>query len=189
MTYLTSISACLAHKVSKVLKQYMLWIWWINIISLFIDVKSFLRFKTFVNYFEVIWEIPRHFVPKTFRPWSSLNFWTAKQTDFTNWHYTDVCLNFNLDNSYFDQMVSENYPHELQLNKLQLNKTNSWNLSTSFLDLHILLSTTILFPRKIYDKRDEIDFCIVNYSHLDGDVPHAISYGVSQLIALEFVAT
>jgi hypothetical protein len=37
---------------------------------------------------------------------------------------------------------------------------------------------------KIYDKRDDFDFGIVNYPRLDGDVPHATSYGVyiSQLI-------
>ena len=36
----------------------------------------------------------------------------------------------------------------------------------------------------IYDKRGDFDFAIVNYLHLDGDVPHSTSYGVyiSQLI-------
>ena len=37
---------------------------------------------------------------------------------------------------------------------------------------------------KIYDKRDDFDFEIVNFPFLDGDVPRATSYGVniSQLI-------
>ena len=37
---------------------------------------------------------------------------------------------------------------------------------------------------KISDKRDDFDFEIVNFPFLDGDVPHATSYGVyiSQLI-------
>ena len=37
---------------------------------------------------------------------------------------------------------------------------------------------------KIYDKRDDFDFDIVNFSLLDGDVPRRASYGVyiSQLI-------
>lgn len=37
---------------------------------------------------------------------------------------------------------------------------------------------------KIYDKRDDFNVDIVNYPHLDGDVPRATSYGVyiSQLI-------
>ena len=37
---------------------------------------------------------------------------------------------------------------------------------------------------KIYDKRDDFDFDIVNFPYLDGDVPRRTSYGVyiSQLI-------
>ena len=37
---------------------------------------------------------------------------------------------------------------------------------------------------KIYDKRDDFDFEIVNFQFLDGDVPRSTSYGVyiSQLI-------
>ena len=37
---------------------------------------------------------------------------------------------------------------------------------------------------KIYDKRDDFNFEIVNFPFLDGDVPHSPSYGVciSQLI-------
>ena len=37
---------------------------------------------------------------------------------------------------------------------------------------------------KIYDKRDDFDFDIVNFPFLDGDVPRRTSYGVyiSQLI-------
>ena len=41
-----------------------------------------------------------------------------------------------------------------------------------------------LVSTKIYDKRDDFDFEIVNFPFLDGDVPHSTSYGVyiSQLI-------
>jgi hypothetical protein len=31
---------------------------------------------------------------------------------------------------------------------------------------------------KFYHKRDDFDFCIVNYPHLEGDVPHSTLYGV-----------
>ena len=31
---------------------------------------------------------------------------------------------------------------------------------------------------KIYDKRDDFDFVIVNFPFLDGDVPRSASYGV-----------
>ena len=36
----------------------------------------------------------------------------------------------------------------------------------------------ILFLPKIYGKRDDFDFEIVNFPFLDGDVPHSTSYGV-----------
>ena len=44
---------------------------------------------------------------------------------------------------------------------------------------------------KIYDKRDDFDFDIVNFPFLDGDIPHDISYGVyiSQLIRFARVSS
>ena len=41
-----------------------------------------------------------------------------------------------------------------------------------------------IFSTKIYDKRDDFDFEIVNFPYLDGGVPRSTSYGVyiSQLI-------
>ena len=44
---------------------------------------------------------------------------------------------------------------------------------------------------KIYHKRDDFDFDIVNFPFLDGDVPHSTSYGVyiSQLIRFTRVSS
>ena len=55
----------------------------------------------------------------------------------------------------------------------------------AFLDLHLSISNGIV-STKIYDKRDDFDFEIVNFPFLDGDVPRSTSYGVyiSQLIRL-----
>ena len=52
-----------------------------------------------------------------------------------------------------------------------------------FLDLHLSISNDIVFT-KIYDKRVDFDFEIVNFPVLDGDVPRSTPYGVyiSQLI-------
>ena len=46
-----------------------------------------------------------------------------------------------------------------------------------FLDLHILISNGFV-SSKIFDKRDDFDFDIVNFPFLDGDVPRVPSYGV-----------
>ena len=84
----------------------------------------------------------------------------------------------NIDNTYFDSMVNHIYPSELQLNK-----TNVSDTEASFLDLHLSISDGFV-KTKIFDKRDDFDFDIVNFPFLDGDVPCSTSYGVyiSQLI-------
>ena len=67
--------------------------------------------------------------------------------------------------------------------ELQLNKANTTDTEVPFLDLHLSIANGFV-SYKIYDKRDDFDFDIVNFSFLDGDVPRRASYGVynSQLI-------
>ena len=90
--------------------------------------------------------------------------------------YLDDLL--NIDNPYFEQMVGQIYPTELQLNK-----TNSSVTEALFLDLNLSITNGIV-SSKIYDKRDDFNFEIVNFPFLDGDVPRSPSYAVyiSQLI-------
>ena len=85
---------------------------------------------------------------------------------------------FNIDNSYFEQMVGQIYPTELQLNKAYSSDTEA-----PFLDLNLSITNGIV-SSKIYDKQDDFNFEIVNFPFLDGDVPRSPSYGVyiSQLI-------
>ena len=89
--------------------------------------------------------------------------------------YLEYILNIN--NVYFGNMVSQIYPSELQHN------SNTSDTEAQFLDLHLSISNDIV-STKIYDKRDDFDFEIVNFPFLDGDVPRSTSYGVyiSQLI-------
>ena len=47
-----------------------------------------------------------------------------------------------------------------------------------FLDLHLFISNGFV-SSKIYDKRDDFDFDIVNFPFLDGDVPLRPFYGPS----------
>ena len=94
----------------------------------------------------------------------------------TTSRYSDDILNIN--NVYFDNMVSQMYPSELQLNK-----ANTSDTKTAFLDFYLSISNDIV-STKIYDKSDDFDFKIVKFPFLDGDVPRSTSYGVyiSQLI-------
>ena len=78
----------------------------------------------------------------------------------------------NINNVYFDNMVSQIYPSELKLNKAIASDTEA-----AFLDLHLSISNDTV-STKIYDKRDDFDFEIVNFPFLDGDVPRSTSYGV-----------
>ena len=68
----------------------------------------------------------------------------------TTSRYLDDILNIN--NVYFDNMVSQIYPSELQLNK-----TNASDTKAAILDLHLSISNDIV-STKIYDKRDDFAF-------------------------------
>ena len=92
--------------------------------------------------------------------------------------YRDDLL--DIINIYFEQMVNRIY-----LAELQLNKANSSDTEAPFLDLNLSISNGTV-STKIYDRRNDFDFDIVNCPFLDGDVPRGTSYGVyiSQLIRL-----
>ena len=90
----------------------------------------------------------------------------------------DVIDVFNTTSRYLDDILSQIYPSELQLNK-----ANASDTEAAFLDLHLSISNDIV-STKIYDKRDDFDFEIINFPFLDSDVPRSTSYGdyISQLI-------
>ena len=73
---------------------------------------------------------------------------------------------------------------------LRLNKANTSDTEAPFLDLHLSISNGFV-SSKIYDKRDDFDFDIVNFPFLDGDVPRSTSCGVyiSQLIRFAGVSS
>ena len=60
----------------------------------------------------------------------------------------------------------------------QLKKSNTSDTEAPFLNLHLSISNRFV-SSKIYDKRDDCDFDIVNFPFLDGDVPRFTSYGVN----------
>ena len=67
-----------------------------------------------------------------------------------NKSYLDDLL--NIDNPYFEPMVGQIYPTELQLNKAIYSHTE-----TPFLDLNLSITNGIV-SSKIYDKRDDFNF-------------------------------
>ena len=87
----------------------------------------------------------------------------------TSRYFDDI---LNIDNVYFDNIVSQIYPSELQLNKV-----NTSDTAAAYLDLNLSISNDIV-STKIYVKRDDFDFRIVNFPFLDGHAPRSTSYRV-----------
>ena len=94
----------------------------------------------------------------------------------TTSRYLDDILNIN--NVYFDNMVSQIYPSELQLNKANTSDTKATFFRFAFVNFWWYWYYQNLWYTWIFD------FEIVNFPFLDGDVPRSTSYGVyiSQLI-------
>ena len=97
----------------------------------------------------------------------------------TTSRYLDDILNIN--NVYFDNTVSQIYHSELQLNK-----ANTSDTEATFLDFYSSISNDIV-STKMFDKRDDFDFEIVDFPFLGGDVPRSTSY--AQLIRFARVSS
>ena len=82
------------------------------------------------------------------------------------------------------------YERDFMTSLSDVNKADTYDTEAPFLDLHLSISNGFV-SSKIYDKRDDFDFDIVNFPFLDGDVPRSTSYGVyiSQLIRFATVSS
>ena len=85
---------------------------------------------------------------------------------------------YDKKNTLLEKHIPDIYPAELQLNK-----ANTSDKETSFLDLNIKVIGSDIHT-SVYDKRDDFGFPIVNFHWLSGDVPRLPSYGIyiSQLV-------
>ena len=81
-----------------------------------------------------------------------------KALNSTSRYYNDL---LNSDNPYFEHMVGQIYPTELKLNKV-----NSSDTEAPFLALDLSITNGIV-SSKIYDKWDDFNFEIVNFTFLD----------------------
>jgi hypothetical protein len=93
----------------------------------------------------------------------------ALSFNFTFRYIDDV---LSLNNSRLDDFVHWVYPIELEMK------------DTSYLDLQFEIDDEGRLGRKHYDKRDDLNFPIVNFPFVCGNIPAAHAYGVylSQMI-------
>jgi len=100
----------------------------------------------------------------------------ARQFNLT-YRYIDDLISFG--NKNFHQYLSQIYPKELQIKP-----TNESDFVTHYLDLTFMRDKDDKISTKLYDKRDDFSFQIVNFPFLSSNIPSSPTYGVytSQLI-------
>ena len=94
----------------------------------------------------------------------------VRSFNFT-FRYIDNVLSLN--NSRFGDFVDRIYPTELEIKD-----TTDTDRSTSYLDLHLEIDSEGRIRTKLYDKRDDFNFPIVNIPFICSNIPLAPAYGV-----------
>ena len=103
-------------------------------------------------------------------------FHIAKSFNKTDRYIDDL---ISADNKRFKEYVPKMYPKELILKQ-----TNQNDKEAEYLDLSVKIKDDGNIVTKLYDKRDDFNFDIVNFPHLDSNIALAPAYGVyiSQLV-------
>jgi hypothetical protein len=89
---------------------------------------------------------------------------------------------FNFTYRYIDDVLSINNHRFAEF--LEIKETTDTASSASFLDLFLEFDDNCQLSTKIYDKRDDFNFKIINVSNMCSNIPASPAYGVyiSQLI-------
>ena len=95
----------------------------------------------------------------------------------STFRYIDDVLSIN--NVNFHSYVNSIYPCELEIKD-----TTDSDMSVSYLDILLEKDSDGNLTTKLYDKRDDFNFSIVNFPYLCSNIPSSPAYGVyvSQLI-------
>jgi hypothetical protein len=85
----------------------------------------------------------------------------------------------SLNNSRFGDFVDRIYPIELEIKD-----TTDTDRSASYLDLHLEIDCEGRLRTKLYDKRDDFNFPIVNFPFICSNIPAVPAYGayISQMM-------
>ena len=101
-----------------------------------------------------------------------------------------LARSFNLCYRYIDDLIVFNnkkfldYLKEIYPSQLTVKKANKSDHLADYLDLTFIIDSGGKLSTRLYDKRDDFDFHIVNFPYLSSNIPSGPSYGVyiSQLI-------
>ena len=101
-----------------------------------------------------------------------------------------LARSFNLCYRYIDDLIVFNnkkfldYLKEIYPSQLTVEKANKSDHLADYLDLTFIIDSGGKLSTRLYDKRDDFDFHIVNFPFLFSNIPSGPSYGVyiSQLI-------
>ena len=93
---------------------------------------------------------------------------------------------FSANNVDFGNYISAIYPSELELTNTSTSSTEA-----CYLDTNIKTGDNTPFRISIYDKREDFAFRIVNFPHMDSNIPVNPAYGVyiSQLVRYARICT
>ena len=101
----------------------------------------------------------------------------TKAVSFGNtFRYIDDLFSVNSDS--FEEYISSIYPSELEC------KDTMASNEVCYLDTRIKQGDDSTPYHSVYDKRDDFDFRIVNFPHMDSNIPTNPAYGIhiSQLV-------
>ena len=101
-----------------------------------------------------------------------------------------LARSFNLCYRYIDDLIVFNnktfldYLKEIYPSQLTVEKANKSDHLADYLDLAFIIDSGGKLSTRLYDKRDDFDFHIVDFPYLSNNMPSGLSYGVyiSQLI-------
>ena len=96
----------------------------------------------------------------------------------------NLCYMYTDDLIVFNNKTSMDYVKDIYLSELNVQKANRFDDQANYLDLTFIIGNNNRLYTKLYDKRDDFNFHIVNFSFLSSSIPSGPSYGVyvSQLI-------
>ena len=87
---------------------------------------------------------------------------------------------FSANNVDFGNYISAIYPSELELKD-----TSTSSTEVCYLDTNIKTGENTPFCISIYDKREDFAFRIVNFPHMDSNIPANPPYGVYTPISIK----